>query len=102
MQHKVISLLQHPFYVQVQYGVVRLRGEEYRVGTSVFLQPGSFKFKTSAPVTLSKKGNNKDQKVCIIMSANCRWILSTGIPCPLKVEDNCGKLSIVSVFRLLE
>jgi len=57
-----------PFiYVQVLYGVVRLRGEEYRVGTSVFLRPGSFKFKASASLTLTKKDSNKDQKVRVIM-----------------------------------
>jgi hypothetical protein len=58
-------LIALPFIcVQVLYGVVWLRGEEYRVGTSVFLQPGSFKFKTSASVTLTKKDS---QKVCVIM-----------------------------------
>jgi hypothetical protein len=53
----------------VLFGVVRLRGEEYRVGTSVFLQPGSFKFKTTAPVSLSRKDKGKDEKVCIVIPA---------------------------------
>ena len=78
-------LIAPPFiYVQVLYGVVRFRGEEYRVGTSVFLRPGSFKFKNSASVTLTKKDSNKDQKVCVIMSdilQICGWLLCTGKPC---------------------
>jgi hypothetical protein len=52
----------------VLFGVVRLKGEEYHVGTSVFLQPGSFKFKNSAPVALTKKEKVKDE-VCILLSA---------------------------------
>jgi hypothetical protein len=57
------------FYVQVLFGVVWLMGEEYRVGSSVFLQPGSFKFKNLAPVALTKKDKGKDEKVCIVLSA---------------------------------
>ncbi|XP_078046849.1 DNA methyltransferase 1a isoform X2 [Augochlora pura] len=30
---------------EVIYGVIKYKGEEYRVGTAVFLQPGTFKFK---------------------------------------------------------
>jgi hypothetical protein len=65
----------------VLFGVVRLRGEEYRVGTSVFLQPGSFKFNTSAPVAVTKKDKGKDEKVCTFLSAIvlqiCRKLLSS-------------------------
>jgi hypothetical protein len=89
----------------VLYGVVRLRGEEYRVGTSVFLRPGSFKFKTSAPVTVTKKDNSKDRKVCVIISPIlqiCRWLLSTGTPYLPMVQENYRKLCIVSIFRLME
>jgi len=89
-------------YVQMLYGVVRLRGEEYRVGTSVFLRPGSFKFKASASVTLTKKDSNKDQKVCVIMSdimQTCRWLLCAGTPCLSTVQETCGKLHIVFLFR---
>jgi hypothetical protein len=89
-------------YVQVLYGVVRLRGEEYRVGTSVFLRPGSFKFKASASVTLTKKDSNKDQKVHVIMldiMQICNWLLCTGTPCLPTVQEICGKLHIVFIFR---
>jgi hypothetical protein len=54
-------------YVQVLFGVVRMMGEEYRVGSSVFLQPGSFKFKNLAPVALNKKDKDKDVKVSIVV-----------------------------------
>jgi hypothetical protein len=56
-------------YVQVLFGVVRMMGEEYRVGSSVFLQPGSFRFKNLAPVSLIKKDKDKDKKVNIVLSA---------------------------------
>jgi len=95
-------LIALPFvYVQVLYGVVRLRGEEYRVGTSVFLRPGSFKFKASASVTLTKKDSNKDQKVCVIISdimQTCGWLLRTGTPCLPTVQETCGGNYILSSF----
>lgn len=56
-------------YVQVLFGVVRMMGEEYRVGSSVFLQPGSFKFKNLAPVAVIKKDKDRDKKVNIVLSA---------------------------------
>jgi hypothetical protein len=56
-------------YVQVLFGVVRMMGEEYRVGSSVFLQPGSFRFKNLAPVALIKKDKDKDKKVNTVLSA---------------------------------
>lgn len=93
-------LIAPPFvYVQVLYGVVRLRGEDYRVGTSVFLQPGSFKFKASASVTLTKKDSNKDQKVCVIMLDIVqifRWLLCTGTPCRPTVQGTCGNYILSS------
>jgi len=96
-------LIASPFiYVQVLYGVVRLRGEEYRVGTSVFLRPGSFKFKASTSVTVTKMDSNKDQKVCVIMLdiiQICRWLLCTGTPCLPTVHEIYGKLHIVFILR---
>jgi hypothetical protein len=55
-------------YVQVLFGVVRMMGEEYRVGSSVFLKPGSLKFKNLAPVALNNKDKDKDKKVSIVLS----------------------------------
>jgi len=96
-------LIAPPFVcAQVLYGVVRFRGEEYRVGTSIFLRPGSFKFKASASGTLTKKDSSKDQKVRVIMSdimQTCRWLLCTGTPCLPTVQETCGKLHVVFIFR---
>jgi hypothetical protein len=44
-----------------------MMGEEYRVGSSVFLKPGSFKFKNLAPVALNNKDKDKDKKVSIVL-----------------------------------
>lgn len=56
-------------YVQVLFGVVRMMGEEYRVGSSVFIQPGTFKFKNLAPVSVIRKDKDRDKKVNIMLSA---------------------------------
>jgi hypothetical protein len=45
-----------------------MMGEEYRVGSSVFLKPGSFKFKNLASVALNNKDKDKDKKVGIVLS----------------------------------
>ncbi|XP_069697598.1 DNA (cytosine-5)-methyltransferase 1-like isoform X2 [Periplaneta americana] len=48
---------------EVLYGVVWLKGEEYRVGTSVFLQPGSLKLKKLFFPSTNKRDKIKDEKV---------------------------------------
>ncbi|KAJ9600521.1 hypothetical protein L9F63_026341, partial [Diploptera punctata] len=47
---------------EVLYGVVRLRGEEYRVGSFVFLQPGVLKFKNFSNGLITKKEKMKEDK----------------------------------------
>ncbi|RZF31854.1 hypothetical protein LSTR_LSTR009501 [Laodelphax striatellus] len=46
---------------QVQYGVVRWLAEEYRVGSSVYLKPGTFKFKNQLNFSQQKKDISIDQ-----------------------------------------
>ena len=79
--------------------MVKYRGEEYRVGNSVFLLPGAFNFKNSVNGSVAKKKKNKEEKVridlyaqtCIVPYVHsmksdaiyCTWIskycLSTGV-----------------------
>ncbi|XP_076648177.1 DNA methyltransferase 1a isoform X2 [Halictus rubicundus] len=42
---KVCERIEEKSSREVIYGVVKYKGEEYRVGTAVFLKPGTFKFK---------------------------------------------------------
>lgn len=54
---------------QTLFGVVYWRGEEYRMGSFVFLAPTAFKFKTSSSVASTNTLSNlkkKVEKVCII------------------------------------
>nr|UOI87905.1 DNA cytosine-5-methyltransferase 1 [Sogatella furcifera] len=46
---------------QIQYGVVRWLDDEYRVGSSVFLKPGTFKFKNKLNFSQQKKDISIDQ-----------------------------------------
>lgn len=48
--------------IQIKYGVVHWRGEEYRSGTCVFLTPTTFRFKTYGNVFKGFKGS-KSEKV---------------------------------------
>ncbi|XP_076375510.1 DNA methyltransferase 1a isoform X3 [Megalopta genalis] len=52
---KVYEKIEEKSSREVIYGVIKYKGEEYRVGTAVFLQPGTFKFK--------HKTMNQDVKV---------------------------------------
>ncbi|XP_076291228.1 DNA methyltransferase 1a [Lasioglossum baleicum] len=42
---KVYERIEEKSSREIIYGVVKYKGKEYRVGTAVFLQPGTFKFK---------------------------------------------------------
>ncbi|XP_014605619.1 PREDICTED: DNA (cytosine-5)-methyltransferase PliMCI-like [Polistes canadensis] len=56
---KVFELIEEKNYREVIYGVVKYKGEEFRVGSAVFLSPGAIRFKytaTSHTISKQKKG----------------------------------------------
>nr|XP_034181295.1 DNA (cytosine-5)-methyltransferase 1-like isoform X2 [Osmia lignaria] len=62
---KVYELIEEKNSKEVVYGVVKYKGEEYRVGTAVFLQPEAYKFKHKITFqdTMKPKKKNVDEDI---------------------------------------
>ncbi|XP_012137658.2 DNA methyltransferase 1a isoform X2 [Megachile rotundata] len=57
---KVYELIEEKSSKEVIYGVVKYKGEEYRVGTAVFLQPEAYKFKYKIAYQDTSKAKKKN------------------------------------------